>query len=66
MTFFYKIMYSHIGGVEKHVVETSKILVEKGYSVTVLIEKRFGWVKKQNCSNLADAYSGLWKKYEIE
>jgi len=34
--------------------------------MTVLIEKGFGWVEKQNWSNLADAYSGLWKKYEIE
>ena len=64
--FFYKIVYTHIGGVEKHVVGISKILVKKGHSMTVLIEKGFGWVEKQNWSNLADAYSGLWKKYEIE
>jgi len=37
--FFSRLFYPHIGGVEKHVLEISKILVEKGYSVTVLTEK---------------------------
>lgn len=37
--FFSRLFYPHIGGVEKHVLEISKILVKKGDSVTVLTEK---------------------------
>ena len=37
--FFTRLFYPHIGGVEKHVLEISKILVEKGHFVTVLTEK---------------------------
>lgn len=31
--------YPHIGGVEKHVYEVSKILLKKGYSVTIITEQ---------------------------
>ncbi len=37
--FFSRLFYPHIGGVEKHVLEISKLLVKKGHSVTVLTEK---------------------------
>ena len=37
--FLTRLFYPHIGGVEKHVLEVSKILVKKGHSVTVLTEK---------------------------
>lgn len=37
--FLSRLFYPHIGGVEKHVLEISKILVAKGHDVTVLTEK---------------------------
>jgi len=37
--FFSRLFYPHIGGVEKHILEISKLLVGKGHSVTVLTEK---------------------------
>src|SRR3989344_274253 len=37
--FFSRLFYPHIGGVEKHVLEISRPLVKKRYSVTVLTEK---------------------------
>ncbi len=37
--FFCRLFYPHIGGVEKHVLEISKILVKKGHKVTVLTEQ---------------------------
>ncbi len=37
--FFSRLFYPHIGGVEKHVLEVSKLLVKKGHLVTVLTEK---------------------------
>src|SRR3990167_3365421 len=37
--FFSRLFYPHIGGGEKHVLEISKILIKKGYSITVLTEK---------------------------
>ena len=37
--FFSRLFYPHIGGVEKHVKEISKILIEKGHDVTILTEK---------------------------
>ena len=37
--FFSRLFYPHIGGVEKHVLEISKILVKKGHSVIVLTEQ---------------------------
>src|SRR3989344_9154038 len=37
--FLTRLFYPHIGGVEKHVLEISKILVGKEHSVTVLTEK---------------------------
>ena len=37
--FFCQTFYPHIGGVEKHVLEVSKLLVKKGHLVTVLTEQ---------------------------
>lgn len=37
--FFSRLFYPHIGGVEKHVLEISKILVQRGNKVTVFTEK---------------------------
>ncbi len=36
--FFARLFYPHIGGVEKHVLKISKILINKGYTVTVITE----------------------------
>jgi len=37
--FFSRLFYPHIGGVEKHVLEISKLLVKRGYSITVITEQ---------------------------
>ncbi len=37
--FLTRLFYPHIGGVEKHVFEISKILIEKGHKVIVVAEK---------------------------
>ena len=36
--FLSRLFYPHIGGVEKHVLEMSKILVKKGHKVTIVTE----------------------------
>ncbi len=37
--FFSRLFYPHIGGVEKHVMEISRQLIEKGHKVTVITEE---------------------------
>ncbi|MBI2028533.1 MAG: glycosyltransferase family 4 protein [Candidatus Levybacteria bacterium] len=37
--FLSRLFYPHIGGVEKHVLEISKILVEKGHKITIITEQ---------------------------
>lgn len=37
--FFTRLFYPHIGGVEKHVLEISKILIENGYKIIVFTEQ---------------------------
>ncbi len=37
--FLSRLFYPHIGGVEKHVLEVSKLLIKNGHSVIVLTEK---------------------------
>lgn len=39
IVFFSRLFYPHIGGVEKHVLEISRILIKKGHKVTVVTEK---------------------------
>ncbi|MBU2632815.1 glycosyltransferase family 4 protein [Patescibacteria group bacterium] len=39
IVFFTRLFYPHIGGVEKHVLEISKRLVERGHDVTIFTEK---------------------------
>ncbi len=46
--FFSRLFYPHIGGVEKHVLEVSKLLVKRGYSVTVLTEQYDNQLKKED------------------
>jgi len=37
--FFSRLFYPHIGGVEKHVLEISQLLIKKGHKVTVVAEQ---------------------------
>lgn len=45
--FFSRLFYPHIGGVEKHVLEISKILIEKGHKITVIAEKHSEDLKRE-------------------
>jgi glycosyltransferase involved in cell wall biosynthesis len=38
--FFSRLFYPHIGGVEKHILELSKILLKKGHKVIVVTEEK--------------------------
>ena len=40
--FFPRLFYPHIGGVEKHVMEISRRLVDQGHEITVIAEKTNG------------------------
>lgn len=37
--FLSRLFYPHIGGVEKHVMEISRILIKKGYTITIVAEQ---------------------------
>jgi glycosyltransferase involved in cell wall biosynthesis len=37
--FFARLFYPHIGGVEKHVLEISRILIKKGHKITLVTEQ---------------------------
>ena len=37
--FLSRLFYPHIGGVEKHVMEISKLLIQQGHSVTIITEQ---------------------------
>src|SRR6185437_16481202 len=37
--FLSRLFYPHIGGVEKHVMEISKLLVKQGHTVTIITER---------------------------
>jgi glycosyltransferase involved in cell wall biosynthesis len=39
IVFLCRLFYPHIGGVERHVLEVSQILIKQGHSVTVITEK---------------------------
>ncbi len=49
--FFTRLFYPHIGGVEKHVLEISKKLIEKGHSVTVITENLTNSSTAKNINN---------------
>lgn len=51
--FFCRYFYPHIGGVEKHVLEISKILLRKGYKITVVAEQDSKEEKKK------ETYKGI-------
>lgn len=39
IVFLSRLFYPHIGGVEKHIFEISKVLIEQGHRVTIISEK---------------------------
>ena len=79
--FFSRLFYPRIGGVEKHVLEISKLLVKKGHLVTVLTEKferglldidEIGGIKILRIANGKDnwfkkfrAWRNLWKYRQL-
>jgi len=79
--FFSRLFYPRIGGVEKHVLEISKLLVKKGHLVTVLTEKferglldidEIGGIKILRIDNGKDnwfkkfrAWRNLWKYRQL-
>ncbi len=45
--FLSRLFYPHIGGVEKHVLQISKILIQKGHKITVITESHAKDLKKK-------------------
>lgn len=43
--FFSRLFYPHIGGVEKHVLEISRLLIKKGHKVTIVTEQYSSEIK---------------------
>lgn len=69
--FFSRLFYPHIGGVEKHVLEISKILIKKGHKIVVVAEEhqkslepreKFEGVEVYRIPNLKDNWL---KKFHI-
>ncbi len=46
--FLTRLFYPHIGGVEKHVREVGKRLLEKGYSVSIITEEKDGKITSKD------------------
>jgi len=69
--FFSRLFYPHIGGVEKHVLEISKILIQKGHQVVVFTEQYDSKLKLQERIEGIDTYripvgTNAWfKKFQI-
>lgn len=69
--FFCRFFLPHIGGVEKHVMEISKLLIKKKYKITVVAEKHEKNLKDFEIINGAEVYripilnQGWLKKFEI-
>lgn len=75
VVFFSRVFYPHVGGVEKHVFEISKILVKKGYKIIVFTEHfinrsseyekavyaGYKWASQQSWQKVTDLYIKLWK-----
>jgi len=68
--FFSRLFYPHIGGVEKHVMEISKILIGNGNKVTVITEKIPGTQDKEliegiNIKRISVGKDNWFKKFRI-
>ncbi|PIR79719.1 MAG: hypothetical protein COU25_03845 [Candidatus Levybacteria bacterium CG10_big_fil_rev_8_21_14_0_10_35_13] len=64
--FLTRSFYPNIGGVEKHILELSKVLISKGYKITVLSEINYGnnYHSKSPIGNPKGEISGI-KIYRI-
>lgn len=68
--FFARLFYPHIGGVEKHVMEISKILIRSGYKVIVITEKISGTQDEKviegiNVKRISTGKDDWFKKFRI-
>ena len=54
--FFSRLFYPHIGGVEKHVLEISRLLIKKGHKVCIITEKYENNLKSQEAIEGVDVY----------
>lgn len=69
--FFSRFFYPHIGGVEKHVLEVSKLLIKKGHKVTVVAEqdssndKLNEVIEGINVFRISNLRDGKLKKFKI-
>lgn len=69
--FFSRLFYPHIGGVEKHVYQLSKILIKKGHTVTVVSEQDSSREKLSeiingiNALRIPNLQDGWLKKFKI-
>ena len=54
--FFSRLFYPHIGGVEKHVLEISRLLIKKGHKVCIITEKYENNLKSQEVIEGIDVY----------
>lgn len=69
--FFSRLFYPHIGGVEKHLLEISKILIEKGHRVAVFTEQFDSKLKLHDSIEKIEIYrisvgkDNFFKKFRI-
>ena len=68
--FFSRLFYPHTGGVEKHVLEISKILIKKGHKVTVVAEKHDKKLKDREILDGINVYrisvkKNWFKKFQV-
>lgn len=69
--FFSRLFYPHIGGVEKHVLEVSRLLIAKGNRVTVVTEQNYPELKLNEriegieIFRISNLKNGRFKKFQI-
>ena len=69
--FFSRLFYPHIGGVEKHLLETAKLLIKKGHKVVIVTERHLPELKLRESISGMEIFripnlkEGGFKKYSI-
>lgn len=69
--FFSRLFYPHIGGVEKHILEVSKLLIKKGHKITLVTEQHSKELKLHEVVEGIEVFripnlrDGKAKKFEI-
>lgn len=69
--FLSRLFYPHIGGVEKHVLEVSKLLIKKGHKITVVTERDSPEIKLNETFEKIEVFripklkEGKFKKFQI-